>query len=954
MLLISAIFAITLAGLICFQKGFLLTRTAIKEIPAEIEQHFKATLWDDQWNDISEAMKKDQENNSIKVVLVLIDALRFDFAARQPDSSLPYHNKLPVIDKLLQEKPYNSHLFHFIADPPTTTMQRLKALMTGSLPTFIDAGSNFATGKVPDDHLLHRLKEKEKRLVFMGDDTWMGLYEEDLFYAAYPYPSFEVFDLHTVDNGCLTHIWDYIEKFDAKNDTKVIDNQWDILVAHFLGVDHVGHRYGPHHFEMEDKLTQLNGFLTDLFESVSNDTVIFVFGDHGMDPKGDHGGDSVLEVDAGLFVYSKRGTFDTKHYSKESIMLPRGNIPTGKELLGDRLLRELDEAGVGFMSWPTFNKTRYPSVSQIDLVPTIAYLLGIDPPIGSLGHHIYTLFHRDTSKLCNRNNICIKDEEVSSLLKLITLSLENIKQIERFVFSYSIMTDELKNVAGKLRTGLSELALSNDYRFVQDMIPCVYEDSNDEKCAKLDKNDFVEKSMRVFVSLTRISKNCLELCRDAWARFNEQLILVGALLLVIVPIYLLLSLNWPYVTKSDVVSMVFIVLHGVIFASNSYVIFEDSVVFYLIQSASLLNGIFRLLSTGYDNGFFAQLLLMALTRFSSSSTICREEQLPRCSPTFHETPPFLPFIEKYDDENSMTSVGMKSLVFLVIATVLFHRVLRPLLRRLGLAKIQRLLYRASISLVLSLLTGLWTSEYIEEQLNHKIRTSESLEFMGYFIENPQSLLSDVVSFKILCGRVSFLTSLLLLIYGFIIKGSSSQKTFHLVIVLFLLTISTQLPPGVWMLLFGLTQYLLIAITSKESVSSLDVLQTSLLGFLMFFSTGHQVNFSSIQFQTGFIGLSGFNFYLSGALVTMNSIGSFLVFNSAAAYLLTQSKRKDEAFRILLLHRHFLLFMSVLFTAIHRRHLMVWNVFAPRFMFAAIETLCFDVLMILFTFYTDRK
>jgi hypothetical protein len=302
----------------------------------------------------------------------------------------------------------------------------------------------------------------------------------------------------------------------------------------------------------------------------------------------------------------------------------------------------------------------------------------------------------------------------------------------------------------------------------------------------------------------------------------------------------------------------------------------------------------------------------------------------------------------------MTSVGIKSLVFLVIATALFHRVLRPLLRRLGLAKIQRLLYRASISLVLSLLTGLWTSEYIEEQLNHKIRTSESIEFMGYFIENPQSLLSDVVSFKILCGRVSFLTSLLLLIYGFIIKGSSSQKTFHLVIVLFLLTISTQLPPGVWMLLFGLTQYLLIAITSKESVSSLDVLQTSLLGFLMFFSTGHQVNFSSIQFQTGFIGLSGFNFYLSGALVTMNSIGSFLVFNSASAYLLTQSKRKDEAFRILLLHRHFLLFMSVLFTAIHRRHLMVWNVFAPRFMFAAIETLCFDVLMIFFTFYTDRK
>ena len=35
-----------------------------------------------------------------------------------------------------------------------------------------------------------------------------------------------------------------------------------------------------------------------------NDTILLVFGDHGMTRTGDHGGDSEDELDAALFVYS--------------------------------------------------------------------------------------------------------------------------------------------------------------------------------------------------------------------------------------------------------------------------------------------------------------------------------------------------------------------------------------------------------------------------------------------------------------------------------------------------------------------------------------------------------------------------------------------------------------------------------------------------------------------------
>ena len=41
-------------------------------------------------------------------------------------------------------------------------------------------------------------------------------------------------------------------------------------------------------------------------ETLDDDTVLFVMGDHGMTRTGDHGGDSDDEVQAALFVYSTK------------------------------------------------------------------------------------------------------------------------------------------------------------------------------------------------------------------------------------------------------------------------------------------------------------------------------------------------------------------------------------------------------------------------------------------------------------------------------------------------------------------------------------------------------------------------------------------------------------------------------------------------------------------------
>jgi phosphatidylinositol glycan class O len=183
-------------------------------------------------------------------VLIVIDALKFDFVyfdEKLTDHELlPYQNKLTVINDLLTKKPNYTRLFKFIADPPTTTMQRLKGLTTGSLPTFVDIGSNFATPEIHEDNLLDQIRAQNKNIVFLGDDTWSGLYP-NRFIREYSYPSFNVWDLDSVDSGIMNHLLPEIVKKD-----------WSLLVAHFLGVDHCGHRYGPYHSEMARKLSEMN------------------------------------------------------------------------------------------------------------------------------------------------------------------------------------------------------------------------------------------------------------------------------------------------------------------------------------------------------------------------------------------------------------------------------------------------------------------------------------------------------------------------------------------------------------------------------------------------------------------------------------------------------------------------------------------------------------------------
>ncbi|XP_061468852.1 GPI ethanolamine phosphate transferase 3 [Rhineura floridana] len=384
-----------------------------------------------------------------KAVLVIIDALKFEFA--QYDSSRqeprPYENKLGALHQLISLQPQHARLYRFRADPPTTTMQRIKGITTGSLPTFIDAGSNFASYAIQEDNLIWQLAQNGKRVVFMGDDTWDGLFPR-AFFRSYFFPSFNVKDLHTVDDGILQHLYQTVD-----------GGEWELLIAHFLGVDHCGHKHGPDHPEMAKKLSQMDEMLRSLVDHLANDTLLLVAGDHGMTGTGDHGGDSEEEVNAALFVYSKAPLFQS-------------DPPKAPE-----------------------------TVPQVNLVPTLALLLGVPVPYSNIGEVMAELF-------------AVADDAISSALAQLAAYSINARQVSRFLHSYSLAAQDIS--AEKLQ-------------HLQDLFSAALEEhewlSAGARSPALPQLEHLQSLFRRYLWEARA------VCAASWARFHLPRMLAGCALL---------------------------------------------------------------------------------------------------------------------------------------------------------------------------------------------------------------------------------------------------------------------------------------------------------------------------------------------------------------------------------------------------------------------------------------
>lgn len=152
--LVAFLAVVHAAAILLFSRGFLLNRLAL--------------------SDVSKHGPNDQERlqqTHKRAVVLIVDSLRFDFISpNPPEPHNPYHhNVLTLPAKLTEERPAHSFLFNAYADPPTTTLQRIKALTTGSLPTFVDMGSNFGGSAILEDSIVKQLQLANKTVCIEFD-----------------------------------------------------------------------------------------------------------------------------------------------------------------------------------------------------------------------------------------------------------------------------------------------------------------------------------------------------------------------------------------------------------------------------------------------------------------------------------------------------------------------------------------------------------------------------------------------------------------------------------------------------------------------------------------------------------------------------------------------------------------------------------------------------------------
>ncbi|BBN10679.1 GPI ethanolamine phosphate transferase 3 subunit O [Marchantia polymorpha subsp. ruderalis] len=987
-----------------------------------------------------------------KAVILIIDALRFDFVAHSRNFNgepKPWMDKLSILQRLVEEQNSTARIFKFIADPPTTTLQRLKGITTGGLPTFIDIGHSFGAPAIAEDNLISQLQRTGKRVVMMGDDTWMQLFPTQ-FSMAYPFPSYNVKDLHTVDDGVIRELFPALHR-----------NDWDVLIGHFLGVDHVGHIFGVESPLMVEKLKQYNDVIENVATLLKNmsepgglleDTLLIVMGDHGQTLNGDHGGGTPEEVETALFALS------THHNSRSS-------LPESLKSC------EVEDPVIGCIS----------SIPQLDFSASMSSFLGVPFPYGSVGQvnaELFDLVARDAVSSTTH----VEDDTVWSKASLTLMEhykevlCINSWQVKRYFEAYSAVA-----ISGFPPQDLARLtdlySTAQNINTTERDLFCSWASSTDESSRKATRQRILDEVQKQVEAFREYLKAAAALARSQWTQFGIEWMVVGLSFLIAsvviraaalrrlshsgkqrweaglfptkpllinsigasYPIIMLVVLHplltrtplQPVVTyirdnlsivvvcvtvgasvmayltssprsfsekkfrtlaneqKSDhrkwswdmevdfrsIAATVFVILHGFSLFSNSYIVAEESVINYLMASSSI---VYLRYSIKARSKIVQALCFMVLVWV-----------LPRV-----QTLALFKGMKAVDSSGPLYStLASRNLLLQVILTC--TTVVLPLL---------------VVTWILRCRLG--RSHYCAGRLWKTVRSGVSISYflIGVYwiimdLTNTEFITMDDDMMKIVrlyIPRIIYMTSVVVVlatitavIFSWARPGVEVASSAKLLIETgasvaagssgtILLLMGRRGPLISMLVILEVWCFLeLQAITTTSGSTDLSdaederkrvdkIVQSfgatadwSMVALQLFFSTGHSCAFDGLHFSAAFIGFDDFGFYQQGILLAVETFGAshlLPVFGLPVIILLGQNLlrsrgRDDERMVITEVTKGYLWFgtlraiIAVITTAsvcIQRRHLMVWGIFAPKFVFDALGFLVLDVLVILAT------
>ncbi|SCU93462.1 LADA_0G03224g1_1 [Lachancea dasiensis] len=949
--LMGSLAILQIIAIMFFAKGFLLTRNVLDDVATDVlsEQKFS------------------------KCVILVIDALRFDFTI--PVNSADhkynpnYHNNFDVFHTYGNES--SSLLLKFLADPPTTTLQRLKGLTTGSLPTFIDAGSNFDGSVIEEDNIIKQMYLHNKTVYFAGDDTWDALFKPFLSPSSKPFESLNVWDLDTVDNGVIDFFEQHLLADAAKS------SNWDILIGHMLGIDHVGHKYGPDHFTMKEKQLQANDFIKQICGKIDDDTLLVVMGDHGMDHTGNHGGDSRAELEAALWLYSKQPkmwrNFDSSYYNVTS--------------LGES----------------------YRHVHQIDLVPSIALLLGLPIPFNNIGWPIEEIARtgedldsyrritvnqiRDYNEVSKVINDPRKKEELEELWNSALLDSSKAYEYQQ-LFLESCKDLWARFDYSSIATGIALLTASLVLLIIiTKLIPSIV------------IGQMVSEFVPSITIISLISNVCFSgifyvlhqpafLGNWFWCSLLATAIgIISGCLITILDRYNASWLCRKFVEDlSDYwsrIAALFITLHALLFTSNSFTIWEDRIVGFFLATLGLLTlyeftflpkrrlttallaaamGERRNSAQGKQPlesisesplGRFARLVgayhsvvLIMCTRLASTITICREEQGEYCQATFTTA-----------NNYSYWSLLLCLVVIAFLPTCVkgYYNVCSS--------------YQAA--------APIWIGQFLRWALLVNFvywaicALENTIPGFSWDVKILKLTISRIIAgFSLIAANVGWMMGPLCVKLNIHNNDVKSQQAtilgytnvygsqFFLLVINFLLCIMLFNKPLAQISLFLMCNQLLSLLEIfdllKLKENLIGPVAMGLLAYQQFFSTGHQATIPAVQWDVGFVLTERITFPFTHLGITMNTFGPHILIALSVA-LLTLWKQPPTVLKpqtllarvvsncgMLLIYNTVLCLSSFVWVTHFRRHLMVWKIFCPRFMFASLTLIVIQVVIVLVT------
>ncbi|CRL02295.1 CLUMA_CG015105, isoform A [Clunio marinus] len=247
-----------------------------------------------------------------RTVLMIIDALRLDF---MDSESFSY------VHHLLETK--EACLLKLFVSLPTVTKPRIKALTSGTIPSFLDVAMNFGNDEMKIDTFLHQLHRRKEKIVLAGDDTWRMFRFFDRDYANRD--SLFVNDFYEGDKNVTTSL-----RLELKR------NDWKLLILHYLGLDHIGHVEGPFSKLVPPKLKEMNDVIKlihlKLLEWNKNSmkkSILIVTGDHGMRDTGGHSGNSFPETHIPLLMIGGSCESNRDKFYKQIDFAPTFSIMNG-------------------------------------------------------------------------------------------------------------------------------------------------------------------------------------------------------------------------------------------------------------------------------------------------------------------------------------------------------------------------------------------------------------------------------------------------------------------------------------------------------------------------------------------------------------------------------------------------------------------------------------------------